>query len=269
MRGIGFAVILLGIALMILVLSRRPPTDRAQERQSGAVVRNALTLLDPTRYDIFSMVSLPLEYCADDDSPTDYIVVGPSAIFVIEAQKFGGVVYGRNQDEFWTHVLWGHKRKIPSPAYKNASRIKSLQQVFHTIPPESWVPLIAVLDRLERHLDSPATETMVPVSCLPAAILRHGGPSLKPEQRETVIRQLIQWKHRPPPIARHPAARWEKLPEPSDAASGNCPLCGSSLTLAMAGQQPLMQCTRYPDCQFATTVLPISALRRPSPSPAE
>ena len=58
----------------------------------------------------------------------DLVVVSQHGIFVIEVKNFKGWIYGRENDKYWTQVLYSKKSKFYNPLLQNYRHIKALEE---------------------------------------------------------------------------------------------------------------------------------------------
>jgi hypothetical protein len=262
--SIGFAVILIVIPTVIIWLSRKPPGERMQEEQGAMMMRNAFGMLDPMAYDVFSHVPIPAESSAEQPRKIDYIVLSRSSIFVIDSNNFHGALFGHTEEPYWTQVMCLQRRRVESPTWVNAAHIQLLQKEFPDIPQAVWVPIVAVPDMLELHLDESDSRDIVPISQL-AHILRHTeGSTLSAIQRDAVMKKLIYWKRHSSGRNRSVFPHWEKQTSTNHAqiAQGRCPLCSSPLEVTRNSGGPVTRCSHYPSCLFSTKVLSMAAARQ-------
>lgn len=83
-------------------------------------------------------------------SEIDFIVIHEKGIFVVENKNYGGCIYGKEEDFYWTQVLKkGNSRNFYNPVRQNQSHIKHLKRFmsdyeFFQIP---YVSVITFNDR--------------------------------------------------------------------------------------------------------------------------
>ncbi|PSR29555.1 Nuclease-related domain-containing protein [Sulfobacillus thermosulfidooxidans DSM 9293] len=266
--GVVFAGTLILITVTILVLALRPPNAYVRGKQGEIIVQGALRLLDPLEYDVFHDIIVPCTSTASGICQIDHIVVGPSAIFVIETKNIQGALHGKRREVYWTHVVGMQKRRIYAPHRQNAAHIKTLRRAFPDLPKDVWFSLIAVPNSLQLYIEEISGAYIVQFSHLVDFITRSNASvpqPLSPAQREYVIRTLLQWKRRR--AIKHSwlgriGRRKRDLGNSLDVASGRCPVCGSPLQVVKDANGSKMVCTK-PSCTFSTTVLSITALRQP------
>jgi len=56
----------------------------------------------------------------------DFVVEGPTKVFVIECKWLRGKIYGREWDKTWTQVLGGKKYKFQNPIRQNYRHVKAI-----------------------------------------------------------------------------------------------------------------------------------------------
>ncbi len=257
------------MAVTIMFLSLRPPSAYVRGKQGQFIVRGLLRQLDPMQYDIFHDIMVPCTSTTSGGCQVDHVVVGPSAIFVIETTNIQGALHGKRKDMYWTQVIGMQRRRIYSLHRQSAAHVNALQRNFPDLPKNVWCSVIAVPNSLRLYVEEISGSHIVQFSHLSDFIIRINGRMAQPlpaEERESLIRALIRWK-------RHRSlARWliwkrlghnkRELGHSLEVANGRCPVCGSGLEVVRDDHGSKMICTGA-SCTFETNVLAITALRQP------
>lgn len=267
--GVTLAGTLILITITILVLAVRPPNAYGRGRQGEIIVQSALRVLDPLQYDIFHDVVVPCSGATSGICQIDHVVVGPSAIFIIETTNIQGALHGKRREIYWTHVVGMQKRRIYSPHRQNAVHMKTLRRAFPELPKDVWFSLIAVPNSLQLYVDEISGAYIVQFSHLAEFISRsnaHVRHPLSSAQREQIVRALLRWKRQR--TMKHLRLwgihrRKRDWDNSLDVANGRCPRCGSALEVIkdVSGSSKMI-CTQ-PSCSFSTAILSIAALRQP------
>jgi restriction system protein len=85
-----------------------------------------ILFLDLKEYHIFNNVLLKANH---GTTQIDHIIVSKYGIFVIETKNWNGWIYGKRDDDYWTHVFFKAKHKLQNPLHQNYLHTKSLAEV--------------------------------------------------------------------------------------------------------------------------------------------
>lgn len=79
-------------------------------------------------YFVFSDIMLPSNY---GTTQIDHIVISPFGVFVIEEKNYQGIIYGNENSQNWTQIIYGNKYEFRNPIKQNMAHIIALKDVFH------------------------------------------------------------------------------------------------------------------------------------------
>lgn len=104
---------------------------------------NALLLkfLDRELYLVINDVYVPA--ANGKTSQIDHVVVSSYGIFVIETKNYKGWIFGDENSQNWTQIIYKEKHKFYNPIKQNASHIRALKNILKDYPNIPYVSIIA------------------------------------------------------------------------------------------------------------------------------
>jgi hypothetical protein len=158
LKAIMLLVIFSVIALLIIFkyISTSP-------KHIGAIgesrVAHQLIKLDKNRYSVLNDVLLKYENVI---SQIDHIVVSIYGIFVIETKNYNGWIFGNENSEYWTQVIYRFKSRFRNPIKQNWSHIFILKKILSDFKNIKYHPIVVFSGNAElKTTESTATVTYV------------------------------------------------------------------------------------------------------------
>lgn len=119
---ITIIVLLIIISLIVYVL-RPKGKGIIGERQ----VRRVLNKL-PKEYKVLNDIMFRTE---TGTTQLDHIVLSPKGIFIIETKNYSGNIYGDENSQYWTQVLYKTKNKLYNPILQNYGHVTAMKHLIN------------------------------------------------------------------------------------------------------------------------------------------
>jgi hypothetical protein len=81
--------------------------------------------LDPKEYTIFNNLIIK---DSRGQTQIDHVIVSKYGIFVIEVKNYNGWIFGNENDEYWTQVVFKKKNKFQNPLRQNYRHFMALSE---------------------------------------------------------------------------------------------------------------------------------------------
>lgn len=95
-------------------------------RSGEKFVSKKLRQLDSSHYKVLDDIMLPSNGHASA-TQIDHIVVSNYGIFCIETKAYEGWIFGNENQEYWTQVIFRYKKKFYNPLRQNFAHIKAIE----------------------------------------------------------------------------------------------------------------------------------------------
>lgn len=206
----------------------------------------------------FILDRLPPEYITLNDViiPTingttqiDHIVLSPYGIFVIETKNYTGRIYGGDNSEMWTQIIWKNRYELRNPIKQNYAHVKALQSLLN-LPLNNFIPIIAFSNKTEICVFS--NFIVVHYNEIKSIILQQRPIILSTEQVQQYVTVLQQAKiNNRESSKEHITNIISQVNSRKQTISqGICPKCGGRLILREGRFGSFYGCSNYPNCRF-------------------
>jgi hypothetical protein len=121
-------LLLLFIALIVLLKLYKAKIKGIIGEQTVALYLHSL---DKKKYKVLHNVVL------ESDGYTtqiDHLVISDYGIFVIETKNYKGWIFGNEEAQYWTQVIFNHREKLYNPIKQNQGHIKALKKCLPEFP---------------------------------------------------------------------------------------------------------------------------------------
>lgn len=88
--------------------------------------------LDPEKYIILHNLLLPTE-TESLTTQIDHLVISTFGIFCIETKSYGGWIFGRATDKYWTQTFYKNKTRFYNPLRQNYAHIKAIEALINPL----------------------------------------------------------------------------------------------------------------------------------------
>lgn len=213
------------------------------EKSTAAI----LSRLDRSKYSVINNLVLQTR---GQTSQIDHVVVSDFGIFVIETKNYKGWIFGGDEAEYWTQVIYKYKQQFYNPIRQNRGHGLALKHHLHNIANIAYIPIVVFSDKamLKTAIYSEVTYS----STLLETIKAHTSVNLTEKEKDAIIARLnaVNMKAN---YSRHKhiKAIRQKLKAHEDAISQNrCPRCGNDLILRTGKFGDFTGCSNFPACRF-------------------
>ncbi len=202
-------------------------------------------------------------------SQIDELIIAPSGIYVIEMKNYKGWIFGNENNQYWTQVLYkgyrgdSTKNRLYNPIRQNASHISCLRKNLR------WYkgPIHSLIVFSDEAEFKDVTFSSLDVYVLYESDLNRTvreidsayKDSLSENEMNDIRTNLLQVSsgtdstHHVEKIYQRLAEKEERLEK------GLCPRCGAPLVVRTAKKGPnagsrFLGCSRYPDCRYTKNI---------------
>ncbi len=214
------------------------------------IVAGILKSLPAEDYIVFNDVTIKSRSCT---SQIDHLVISAFGIFVIETKCYKGWIFGSEEGEKWTQVLYTEKQQFYNPIQQNRGHIKALK---HNLSKYSHIPYYTIIvlagEGEFKTFDQVKTTVIYPGS-LRETILGMSTHRFLTGSQVAEIREIIQKisidseKYRQLHIKN--ASNKAVIAE-NEIRAGKCPRCDGVLVERKGKYGNFMGCSNYPKCKF-------------------
>jgi len=186
----------------------------------------------------------------------DHVVISPYGLMVIETKNYKGWIYGKEESEYWTQVIYKNKFKFRNPIKQNWGHICALKEVLPEYKDITFHSIIVIAGSAKvKTMHDIRTKVIYP-NMLYETILNHRGiQKLNEEDIEKIYQTLKSMslddkKERKEHIKHVKRIIKEKR---MNRAYIKCPNCGSKLVRRTGQYGSFLGCSRYPKCTYTKT----------------
>jgi hypothetical protein len=110
-------------------------------KAGGVGEENALHILKklPNTYIIFNQIDIPFYENSTRTQEIDFIIIGPTALFVVEVKNKSGKIHASETNRTWIAEKYGKKQRFANPLYQLERQLKLLAQFFTSYDIESEI----------------------------------------------------------------------------------------------------------------------------------
>lgn len=183
----------------------------------------------------------------------DHIVISPYGFLIIETKNYKGWIYGTEESDYWTQVIYKGKFKFRNPIKQNWGHICSLKEV---LPEYKDVPFHSIIviagSAVMKTIHEIRTKVIYP-DMLYETILNHRGiTKLKEEDVEKIYQSLKLISVDDKKGRKEHINHVKRLIE--DKAMNKvyvkCPYCGSEMVRRSGKFGNFLGCSKFPKCKY-------------------
>ena len=186
-------------------------------------------------------------------SQIDHVIISPYGIFVVETKNYKGWIFGSENSDNWTQVIYKRKTTFRNPIKQNWGHIYALKEVLKDFKKINFIPIIIFAGSSDLKRVHVKTDVIYPAE-LYSTILKHRGfEQLSPPDIEKIYKYLssisiIDRKSR----KQHNRDIKTRLHNNNFNTSrgGICPKCKGNLVLRSSQYGDFYGCSNYPKCKF-------------------
>lgn len=245
----GFMILI----LLVFIIWLKFNFSTIKGRIGEAYVNRILSKLDQNIYKIFHDVYVP-----DSDGGTtqlDHIVTSPYGIFVIETKHYEGWIFGKEDQKYWTQVIYKRKEKLYNPIWQNYGHVNALK-TYLNMENNNIHSIIAFSNNSTLKFEDTFKNARV-IQChqLLQVINDYNDPDIPMQQIHTInssIEKLnsIDKKEKKKIKKDHLESVKKKKKSHSTSSNTNCPKCGGTLVNRKGKYGSFQGCSNYPKCKY-------------------
>ena len=144
---IGLPALILGFLFGFLINnSYRYRLIRNQSCGESNVRNVIISKFQPPNFHLLNNVTLPFQ---DGTTQIDHILISTKGVFVIETKDYSGWIFGNENSEQWTQVIYKIRYKFTNPLRQNYRHVKAVQQHLEFLPKEHIHSIVVFSGRAE------------------------------------------------------------------------------------------------------------------------
>lgn len=241
-----FLIVSLFVLLIPLLSLICPSKGKVGEKR----VAKILSRLSNEEYHIFNDVVISY---GKGTSQIDHIVVSQYGIFVIETKFYEGWIFGSEESEYWTQIIYRNKARFYNPILQNKGHVKALKALLKESGDLFICPIVTFSDRASLNIKT--DESCVTYwKELPKIISGFTEVLITPEQVNEICLKIESSKYdvKDKDILRK-HNEWVKSTQKKKEEKinqGVCPRCGGQLILRKGKYGDFIGCSNYPKCRY-------------------
>ncbi|WP_163099693.1 NERD domain-containing protein [Peribacillus alkalitolerans] len=195
----------------------------------------------------------------------DHVVTSPFGIFVIETKHYQGWIFGKEDQRFWTQVIYKRKEKFLNPIWQNYGHIQALKNYFGNEDFETMYSIIAFSNNSTlKFNDDFKSARVIQFKQLLKVIKEWNLHRLSEKELKNINRALeglsIKGKKEKRQVKKQHVDtirnnRKEKVRFEKDKIKQNiCPQCRGELSIKKGKYGSFYGCRNFPKCRYTKQV---------------
>ncbi len=210
-----------------------------------------LSSLPKSRYKVINNLVLS---SGGRTSQIDHLVISNHGLFVIETKNVKGWIFGNENSEYWTQVIFKSREQFYNPIRQNGGHIQALRVALEEFQNVVYIPIVAFSDNAALKIE--VSSEVVYYDELLETIKGYSDVRLSDEMLEEVFTRLSA-KNVSHTYKRnqHIRAIKKRVNERERLVEqGICPRCGGKLLLREGSYSRFYGCSGYPRCKFTVNI---------------
>lgn len=244
--------LILLIVIFLIVLSFGFYRAKIKGIIGEKTVSSILYFLNKSDYKIINNVILKK---GELKTQIDHVVISSFGIFVIETKNYKGWIFGHENSEYWTQVIYKYKTKFYNPIFQNAGHIRALKACLKEYGDLEYISIIVFLTKAEIKIDT--SIDVINVYCLLSTIKKYSDVNLSQDDKENIFEKInasnlidsFKKREHINSIKRRIDNREKTIQEKK------CPRCGNNLVERRGEFGRFLGCKSYPECKFTKKIL--------------
>jgi hypothetical protein len=206
--------------------------------------------LDKDQYLVLNNVLLKYDNLI---SQIDHIVVSIYGIFVIETKNYNGWIFGNENSEYWTQVIYKFKSNFRNPIKQNWSHVYILKKILNDNNNIKYHPIVVFSGNAElKNIQSSVTVTYVEllyqIICDKSTV-----QYLRMDEVKRIYEKLLNYsiESNKKNKIEHKRQILSKIENRIEIGNKmECPKCGKLLVYREGRFGPFWGCPNYPNCHY-------------------
>lgn len=184
----------------------------------------------------------------------DHLVISDYGIFVIETKNYKGWIFGNENSEYWTQVIYKRREKLYNPIRQNLGHIRTLKNCLSEYPNIEYKSIIVFSSRAEIKVNT--RTDVINSSRLLKTIKRNTCNNLTETEKEKIFKKikalnLIDTYDR----QQHIKSIKQRIQKRKNLIlESKCPQCGNHLIMRNGKYGNFQGCKSYPKCKFTRNI---------------
>lgn len=180
----------------------------------------------------------------------DHVVISNYGVFVIETKNYQGWIFGHENNDFWTQVIYRRKEKLRNPIKQNYWHIKVIEESLREYKNINFISIIVFTDKASLNVQT--RTDVVYASDLINTIKKWSFITISDTLKEKIYEKLLSLnidnkKNRKEHIS---SIRKDLAERNSKIYANICPKCGGNIVLKSGRYGQFRGCDNYPKCRF-------------------
>lgn len=222
-----------------------------------ASVNRILSNLSPEQYKVFHDVYVPNG--EGGTTQVDHIVTSVYGIFVIETKHYKGWIFGKEDQKYWTQVIYKRKEKLYNPIWQNFGHLSAIKARLG-VEDHHIHSIIAFSNNSTFKFEENFKKArVIQFHQLLKVISEFTTPVLSDSQLFLInssINELssVDRREKQQIKKNHLEVVKQKQLQTNVTSSNGCPKCGSKLVMRKGKFGSFHGCSNYPKCRYTKQI---------------
>ena len=214
-----------------------------------SIVSTYLMKLPENEYKIINNVYLRVK---NNSVQIDHLIISIYGIFVIETKNYSGWIFGSDNNNYWTQVIYRNKYKFKNPVKQNLSHINVLKYILSEYKLLKYFSIIVFTGSVEFKSINSLTPVIYESQLFNYILRSNEEQIINYEQMNKIISKIhdhiindedIEQKH----IQNVYNKKYENIQKINEMT---CPKCNGTLLIRDGIYGKFYGCSNYPKCRF-------------------
>ncbi|WP_035177827.1 NERD domain-containing protein [Alkalihalobacterium bogoriense] len=213
-----------------------------------------------TNYTIYHDLYIPND--KGGTTQIDHVVTSPFGIFVIETKHYEGWIFGKENQKYWTQVIYKRKEKLFNPIWQNRAHVEALKTYLDKEDKGYFHSIIVFSTNSTFKFDMSFTSAVViQFPQLLSEIKQRNAQSISGLELRAIdkaLEQVVitdkqekrQVKRKHVEVIKNNRANERK----QEVHDNICPKCGGQLSVRSGEFGSFLGCSNYPKCRYTNKV---------------
>jgi hypothetical protein len=241
-----FAALILGIRFY---LKTHSPEYKGFVGES--IVAKYLSKLPENEYTILNNIYLK---CRNGSIQIDHLIVSIYGIFVIETKNYSGWIFGNENQNYWTQIIFKSKTKFKNPIKQNISHVNTVKYLLNDYTYLKYFSVVVFTGSAElKRIDS-FTPVIYEHQLYRYLLRSKEEQILNNETMYEIVSKINNNIIKDDEINEiHIRNVYKSISEKEKKVSSLiCPKCNGSLIVRNGSYGKFYGCSNYPNCRFTT-----------------
>lgn len=239
------------ILLGILVAFYRVYKARIKGAIGETGIAYRLASLPKSKYQVINNLVLRN---GERTSQIDHLIVSDYGLFVVETKNLKGWIFGYENSEYWTQVIYKRKERFYNPIRQNRGHLMALRKTLHLFPGIKMIPIVVFSSSSTLKVET--TSEVIYSDQLVGTIKAYYETTLSDIDKMRIYDVLssANISHKFNRKA-HIRSIKRRIDERESLIDRNiCPNCKGSLIVRRGDFGEFMGCSNFPRCRFTINI---------------